>query len=45
LERDGVRAVEASIVCLVHNGVCVLRLIGHDVDGSLEDVALLSGQA
>jgi Magnesium chelatase, subunit ChlI len=43
LNRDGVRAVEASAVRLVPDGARVLRLLGNGLDRSFEDVAFFSG--
>jgi len=39
LERDGMGAVKASVVSLVHDGACVLRLPGNRSDGAFGDVA------
>lgn len=36
LERDGMRAVEASVVGFVHDGARVLRLLGNGSDGTFQ---------
>jgi hypothetical protein len=36
-------AVEAGVMRLVHDGACLLRLIGDGLDGTLKDVAFMPG--